>query len=102
MQIVMDVLMPFAFLTLSLFGAAFGWAFRVRYLHKPPSGLYVFVPVVAFVVAILSLLWIYAHRVLLGFVVLSGSFTAALVVCAVLEMVLLAVSLVVLAGQSAA
>ncbi len=99
-QLVMDILMPFVFLTLSFFALAFGWGFRARYLGSPPPLLYVFVPFVPLVASLISLLWIYGHRVLLGFAVLAFGFAAALAVCAVLELVVLVISLILLAGQT--
>jgi tetratricopeptide (TPR) repeat protein len=99
--IVMDVLMPFIFLTLSFLAASFGWAFRPRFLGRPPARLFFFIPLVPAVAAVLSLVWTYAHGVLLGFVVLSFGLIPALIACLVLELVILVVGLVLLAGQSA-
>ncbi len=101
MQILMDVLMPFIFLTLSFIGAAFGWGFRARYLSRPPIALFFLVPVVPLVASMASLLWIHAHRVLMGFMVLAAGLVPALIVCAAVELVVLVLSLVLLAGQSA-
>lgn len=99
-ELIMKLVMPFAFLILSLLALPFGWAFRAR-SGGGASGLAVLlVPLVPIVLSVLTLLYVYAHRVVLGFVVLAFGFTAALVVGALLEFLLLAAALVVLAGQS--
>jgi hypothetical protein len=100
MEIVMDVLMPFIFLTLSFLGVSFGWGFRARYLGRPPLGVFLFVPIVPFVVSLLSLLWIYGHRALLGFAVLAFGLGVALAVCAAVELAVLVISLILMAGQT--
>jgi hypothetical protein len=100
-QIVMDALMPFVFLTLSFLAVSFGWALRARYLARPPLALFIFVPLAPFVVSLLSLLWVFAHRIFLGFIVLAFGLGAALAACAILEMVVLVIALIMLAGQTA-
>ncbi len=99
-EIITGILMPFVFLTLSFFSMAFGWAFRARYLSRPPLPLYVFAPLIPAAAALVTLLWVHAHKVLLGFVLLAAGLAAALVVCIILELALLIVSLIVLAGQA--
>jgi hypothetical protein len=100
-EIVMDLLMPFVFLTLSFFAMAFGWAFRARYLARPPLPLFIFAPLVPVAATLVCLLWMHAHKVLLGFVLLTAGFGAALAVCLVAELALLICSLVILSGQTA-
>ena len=100
-QIVMDLLMPFVFLTLSFFAMAFGWAFRARYLARPPLPLFIFAPLVPVVATLVSLMWVHAHKVLLGFVLLTAGFGAALAVCLIAELALLICSLLILSGQTA-
>jgi tetratricopeptide (TPR) repeat protein len=103
LELVMKLMMPFAFLILSLLALPFGWAFRPRAVDGRPSGLAVLlVPLVPIVLSVLTLLYVYAHRVILGFVILAFGFTVALVVGAILQFVLLAVALMLLAGQSGA
>ncbi len=99
-QLVMDLLMPFVFLTLSFLALALGWGFRARYLGSPPRPLYAFVPFVPLMASLISLMWIYGHKVILGFAVLAFGFAAALAVCAVLELVVLVISLILLSGQT--
>lgn len=100
-RILIDLLMPFVFLTLSFFAVSFGWAFRARYLGRPPALLFVLVPIVPLVISLLCLLWVHAHRVIAGFLVLAFGFGAALAVCGGLELVILAISLILLAGLTA-
>ena len=101
-QLVMKLVMPFAFLILSLLALPFGWAFRARSGAAPSGFAVLLVPLVPIVLSVLTMLYVYAHRVLLGFAVLAFGFTAALVLGAILQFVLLATALVILAGQSSA
>ena len=98
----MKLVMPFAFLILSLLALPFGWAFRARSGAAPSGFAVLLVPLVPIVLSVLTMLYVYAHRVLLGFAVLAFGFTAALVLGAILQFVLLATALVILAGQSSA
>jgi tetratricopeptide (TPR) repeat protein len=99
-EMTMRFLMPFAFLIVSLFAVAMGWAFRVRTLGRLPLFPALLTPLVPIVLAVLSLLYIYAHRVIAGFAVLAFGLGTALVILGVLQAVLLGFSLVMLAGQS--
>jgi tetratricopeptide (TPR) repeat protein len=102
-ELAMKLVMPFVFLILSLLALPFGWAFRPRATEGGTSGLAaLLVPLVPIVLSVLTLLYVYAHRVILGFVILAFGFTPALIVGAILQFVLLAAALVVLAGQSSA
>ena len=99
-ELMMKLVMPFAFLILSLLALAMGWAFRARSGGRLGAFAAVLTPLVPLVFAVLSLLYLYAHRVALGFVVLAFGLTVAVIVGAVLQLVLLAAALVLLAGQS--
>ncbi|HTP58100.1 MAG TPA: LptF/LptG family permease [Spirochaetia bacterium] len=99
-ELIMKLVMPFAFLILSLLALPFGWAFRARSVNGPSGLAVLFVPLVPLVLSVLTLLFIYAHRVILGFVVLAFGFTAAVLVGAALQFLLLVSALIVLAGQS--
>jgi hypothetical protein len=88
------------FLILSIFAVSLGWAYRARYLARLSPFAVILMPLVPLVLSVLSLLYVYAHRVIIGFTVLAFGLTAALIVLAVLEVILLAVALVMLAGQS--
>jgi hypothetical protein len=98
--IAMKAVMPFLFLTLSFLAVPLGWALRARYLGRPPLRMIILVPLIPFVVSLASLLWIHAHRVILGFVVLASGLGTAMIVLALLEAAVLAVSVILMAGQS--
>jgi hypothetical protein len=92
---------PFAFLVVSLFAVAFGWSLRGRWTGRAPALAYLAAPAIVAAAGIIAQLYLYAHRVLLGFVVLSlGGLTAAAITLGALQLVLVAVALAVLAGQS--
>ena len=99
-ELMMKLVMPFAFLILSLLALSFGWAFRARYIGRLSGFAALLVPLVPIVLSVLTLLYVYAHRVILAFSVVAFGFTTAVVVGAVLEFVLLVAALFVLAGQS--
>jgi hypothetical protein len=94
--------MPFVFLVVSLFAVAFGWSLRGRWAGRAPALAYVAAPAVVAAVGILVKLYLYAHQVLLGFMVLSFDLRAAAIVLGALQLVLVAIALAVLAGQSTA
>jgi len=98
-ELMMKLVMPFAFLILSLIALALGWAFRVRG-GRAGAFTVLLTPLVPVALAVFSLLYLYGHRVILGFTVLAFGLTAALIVGAALELVLLVAALVLLAGQS--
>jgi len=99
-DIVMMAFMPFAFLALCFFSLALGWAFRARYLGRPPLLAILFIPLVPVAAALASLLSVHAHRIVLGFAVLAFGLTAALIIGAALSLVLLAIALALTAGQA--
>ena len=96
----MKMLMPCVFLILSIFSLSLGWAFRARYFGRLSLTAVILMPLIPLVLSVLSLLYVHAHRVIIGFTVLAFGFTAALVVLAALQVVLLVVALIMLAGQS--
>jgi hypothetical protein len=96
----MKIIMPFAFFILSILAVSLGWAFRTRALGKLPASGIILLPLVPAVLALLSLLYLYAHQVVTGFAILSFGFTTALIILGVLQVVLLSVALVLLAGQT--
>jgi tetratricopeptide (TPR) repeat protein len=99
-EMTMKMLMPFVFLVLSIFSISLGWAYRARYLARLSLFAVILMPLVPLVLSVLSLLYVHAHRVIIGFTVIAFGLTAALIVLAVLEVILLAVALIMLAGQS--
>jgi hypothetical protein len=99
-EMTMRMVMPFAFLILSVLCVALGWAFRTRYPGKLPFGNILLLPLVPVVMALFALLYLYAHRIVIGFVVLASGFGVALAVIGALQVALLAAALVLMAGQS--
>ena len=99
-DMVMKLLMPFAFLIISLFAVSLGWAFRARYPGRLPFIGVVLLPLVPIVLSLLTLLYLYGHRIVAGFIVLAFGLRVALIALALLQGILLALSLVMLAGQS--
>ena len=99
MEFLMRILNPFLFLVVSLLAVSMGWANRARYLGRPPLLTYVMIPVLPFLVSNVIDLLVHAHRILLGFIFVTLSFTVALVLLIALQAVLLVISLLVLAGQ---
>ncbi len=96
----MKMLMPCVFLILSIFALSLGWAFRARYFGRLSIFAVILMPLVPLVLSVLSLLYVHAHRVIIGFTVLAFGFSAALAVLAALQVILLAIALIMLAGQS--
>jgi hypothetical protein len=99
-EMTMRLVMPFAFLIISILATALGWAMRVREGGRLPAAGIVLMPLLPVVLALMSLLYLHAHRVIIGFTVIGFGLTVAFVALAALQLVLLAVSLVLLAGQS--
>ena len=99
-EMTMRLVMPFAFLILSIFCTAMGWALRMRTGGRPPAVGILLMPVLPVVLALMSLLYLHAHRIIVGFTVIGFGLTVAFIVMAALQLVLLASSLVLLAGQS--
>ncbi len=100
-EMTMRLVMPFAFLILSIFCTAMGWALRMRSGGRLPAAGILLMPLLPVVLALMSLLYLHAHRVIVGFTVIGFGLTVAFIVMAALQLVLLAFSLVLLAGQSA-
>ena len=87
------------FMILSLLCISIGWAYRARYLGRPPLITYLIMPVTPFINAVLISLFIYFHRIMLGFLLVTAGFTVALFALVALEFVLFIISLLVLSGQ---
>jgi len=98
-EILMRLLLPFAFLNLGLLAMAVGWSYRFVSLGRRPALAYLFLPVFPVAATLLYSLYLRAHRILLGYALLAWQFRAALVALGVLEGVILAAMLVALAGQ---
>jgi hypothetical protein len=96
----MRLVMPFAFLILSIFCTAMGWSLRMRSGGRLTVAGIILMPLLPVVLALMSLLYLHAHRVIVGFTVIGFGLAVAFIVMAALQLVLLVVSLVLLAGQS--
>jgi len=99
-ELAMRLVMPFAFLILSVLCTALGWSLRMRSAERPPALGVILLPLLPVALAFVSLLYLQAHRVIVGFAVLGFGLATAIVAMAVLQVVLLAVALALLAGQS--
>ena len=99
-ELAMKLVMPFAFLILSLLAMALGWAFRARTAERLPVSGVILLPLAPIVLALLSMLYLYAHRIIVGFSVLAMDFRGALITLGVVQLVLLAVALALVAGQT--
>jgi tetratricopeptide (TPR) repeat protein len=101
MEMAKKAVMPFAYLILALFSLSLGWALRDRTVGRPSAFSIILVPLVPVVVSLASLLYIHAHRILLGFTFLAFGLTVAAIVFAALQLALLVIALVLIAGQAA-
>jgi hypothetical protein len=99
-DLTMRLVMPFAFLILSILCTSMGWALRMRGGQRLPATGIIFMPLLPVVLALMSLLYLYAHRVIVGFAVIGFGLTTAIIALASLQLVLLGFSFVLLAGQS--
>jgi tetratricopeptide (TPR) repeat protein len=99
-EMTMRLVLPFAFLILSILCTAMGWSMRVRGGGRLPAIGIVLMPLLPIVLALMSLLYLHAHRVIVGFTVIAFGLTVAFIALAALQLVLLSLSLVLLAGQS--
>jgi hypothetical protein len=98
-ELLMRLLLPFAFLNLGLLAMAIGWSYRFVSMGRRPALAYLFLPVFPVAASLLCSLYLRAHRILLGYALLAWQFRAALIALAVLEGVIMASMLVALAGQ---
>jgi hypothetical protein len=99
MEFLMRILYPFLYLIVSLLSVSMGWAYRAKYLGRPPLITYILVPALPFLASQIVALLIHAHRILLGFFLISLGFTLALVLLILMQAAFLVLSLLLLAGQ---
>jgi MFS family permease len=99
MTLINRLMLPFCFLTLSLFAVSLGWSFRTRTLRRPPLISFLFIPFFPFMASVISDLYLAVQRVIVGFVLVSVGFSAALVVMIAVQAMLFVLALVWLAGQ---
>ena len=65
-EMTMRLVMPFAFLILSILCTAMGWSLRVRQEEGFPAAGIVLMPLLPVALAIMSLLYLHAHRIIVG------------------------------------
>ncbi|MFP4374799.1 MAG: LptF/LptG family permease [Spirochaetaceae bacterium] len=100
LALAMRLVRPFSFVILSFFAVAAAWAWRTRYIARPPILVWVVLPAIPFVLSIVTTLYHYLHRVFLGAVVPLGGLTPLIIATVLIQALLLLVSLALLAGQS--
>ena len=93
------IVSSFGFPILSLIALAIGWRLRPE-SGIPPMFFMLFIPAFPFLAYFAIKLYEYLHRLIIGSVLLAWGFYPALIVLAVLEFILLVLSIYVLAHQS--
>jgi hypothetical protein len=99
LEILMRLLLPFAFLNLGLLAMALGWSYRLVSARRPPLAAYLLIPLFPVAAALLAGVYLKVHRVLAAYALLAWGFRPALIGLAVLEGAVLAVMLVLLAAR---
>ncbi len=99
LEILMRLLLPFAFLNLGLLAMALGWSYRLLSASRPPLAAYLIIPLFPVATALLAGVYLKIHRALAAYALLAWGFRPALVGLAVLEGAILAVMLILLAGR---
>lgn len=99
LEVLMRILLPFAFLNLCLLAVGIGWSYRFTSIDRPPFLAYLFIPVFPPAAVLIAGLYLRAHRIVLGFTLLRWGFRVALIGLVALQGVILAVMLILLAGQ---
>jgi len=97
--VLMRIIRPFLFLILSVLAMAMGWAYRSRYLGRPPVPTFIVLPVLPLVLVVVSDLFLRAHEILFRFFLISLGFTYAAAFLFLAESLFLIVSLFLLSGQ---
>ena len=100
LALAMHLVRPFSFVILSFFALGAGWAWRTRYIARPPILVLAVLPAIPLILSIVTTLYHYLHRVVLGLIVPLGDFIPLIIATVLIEALLLLVSLAVLAGQS--
>lgn len=98
-EIMRRVMVPFSFLILSILAIGVGWSLRVKRRSRFTFA-YVFVPFLPFVIYRLYSLYLFSGKLLFGFLLTLLAFWPTMVVLAAVQLVLLMLALVYLAGQS--
>jgi hypothetical protein len=93
LEILMRLLLPFAFLNLGLLAMALGWSYRLVSARRPPLAAYLVIPLFPVAAALLAGVYLKVHRGLAAYALLTWGFRPALIGLAVLE------GVIVLAGR---
>jgi hypothetical protein len=99
LEILMRLLLPFAFLNLGLLAMALGWSYRLLSGRRPTFAAYLVIPLFPVAAALLTGVYLKIHRALAAYALLDWGFRPALVGLAVLQGAIMAVMLIVLAGR---
>jgi hypothetical protein len=100
MELGMRLLQPFAFLSLTIFVAALAWRWRSRYIARPPLLALALLPAVPFILGYVTSLYVHAHQILIGFLLLFAGMAAAFAVLILVETLILVIALFALVGQT--
>ena len=93
------IVSSFGFLILSLVALAIGWRLKPE-SGIPPVFFMLFIPAFPFLAYFAIRLYEYLHRLIIGSVLLAWGFYPALILLAVLQFLLLTLSIYILAHQS--
>lgn len=92
---------PFTFMILSIFAVGVGWRLRSRYGRRPPIPTLLLVPLLPFVLHLVTVAYGYWNQVLFGFLLLSAGFVVSALLFLFFQSVFLVLALFFLAGQIA-
>jgi tetratricopeptide (TPR) repeat protein len=98
-EISMRILLPFTFILLSFFFMGFAWKYRSRYFSRPPLLSFILFPVLPFIIFFLYQFYIYAYKILFGFLILYAGFGICILVLIVSQLIRLIFTLLYLSGQ---
>jgi hypothetical protein len=98
-EIIMRLILPFTFLIFSLVGIAVGWVCRSRYDSRIPFYSILFIPVFPFMVILFVRLYDVIMRTIFSFFALIFDFIPTLIICGVVQVVLMIIVLVFIAGK---
>ncbi len=99
LEFFIKIIHPCLFLILSLLSISIGWAYRARYLGRPPIITYIIMPIMPFVNAIIISLIIYFHKILIGYILVTSGFIITLISLIIIEFILFVIALIILSGQ---
>jgi hypothetical protein len=80
--------------------AALAWRWRSRYIARPPLFALALLPAVPFIFGYVTSLYVHAHQILIGFLLLFAGMAAAFAVLILVETLILVIALFALVGQT--